>query len=67
MKKSLKTAMAGWAGGIYIIIGEICDFLGIETTFATDGVFSVDTLVIGLTALGIAVTIKSKKASDANS
>lgn len=67
MKKSLKTALAGWAGGIYIVLGEICDLLGVDSSFATDGVFSVDTLVIGLTALGIAVTIKSKKASDANS
>lgn len=60
MNKSWKTGISGWASGIYIIIGEVCDFFAAAPPYTTDGVFSVETLMVGVGLLGLGAFIREK-------
>lgn len=62
--KSWKTTTAGFIGGVTIILAELCDLVGIANQqLGTDGVFTLDQLILGLALIGIGTAARDNKVS----
>lgn len=62
--KSWKTSTAGFIGGVVIILGELCDLVGVvNQQLGTDGVFTLDKLVLGLSLIGIGAAARDNDKS----
>ena len=52
---SWKTTVGGILGGVLLVVGELCDLLGVHAGTITNGEFNAETLLAGLAVLGIGI------------